>query len=120
MLLDGRISPTSARDLPPQCKFCFEACSSVSNCCGAIFSSTIYNYYKSEGRDHVAHPVSPRRPWDRGWVKFILSFQNFGKKIACAVRHNRVATTITITVTRRNIEFVKNLHACKTLCKSND
>ena len=21
---------------------------------------------------------------------------------------------------RRNIEFVKNLHACKTLCKSND
>ena len=26
-------------------------------------------------------------------VKFILSFQNFGKKIACAVRHNRIAIT---------------------------
>ena len=24
------------------------SCSSVSNCCGAIFSSTIYNYCKSE------------------------------------------------------------------------
>ena len=24
-------------------------------------------------------------------VKFILSFQNFGKKIACTVRHNRIA-----------------------------
>ena len=24
-------------------------------------------------------------------VKFILSFQNFGEKIACAVRHNRIA-----------------------------
>ena len=23
-------------------------------------------------------------------VKFVLSFQNFGKKIACAVRHNRI------------------------------
>ena len=31
------------------------SCSSVSNCCGAIFSSTIYNYYKSEGRDHVVY-----------------------------------------------------------------
>ena len=30
-------------------------------------------------------------------VKFILSFQNFGKKIACAVRHNRIAITV-ITV----------------------
>ena len=27
-------------------------------------------------------------------VKFVLSFQNFGKKIACAVRHNRVAITV--------------------------
>ena len=27
-------------------------------------------------------------------VKFVLSFQNFGKKIACAVRHNRIATTV--------------------------
>ena len=26
-------------------------------------------------------------------VKFILSFQNFGKKIACTVRHNRIAIT---------------------------
>ena len=24
-------------------------------------------------------------------VKFVLSFQNFGEKIACAVRHNRIA-----------------------------
>ena len=30
-------------------------------------------------------------------VKFILSFQNFGEKIACAVRHNRIAITV-ITV----------------------
>ena len=30
-------------------------------------------------------------------VKFILSFQNFGKKIACALRHNRIAITV-ITV----------------------
>ena len=27
-------------------------------------------------------------------VKFVLSFQNFGKKIACAVRHNRIAMTV--------------------------
>ena len=27
-------------------------------------------------------------------VKFILSFQNFGEKIACAVRHNRIAITV--------------------------
>ena len=27
-------------------------------------------------------------------VKFNLSFQNFGKKIACAVRHNRIAITV--------------------------
>ena len=27
-------------------------------------------------------------------VKFILSFQNFGKKIACAVRHNCIAITV--------------------------
>ena len=27
-------------------------------------------------------------------VKFVLSFQNFGKKIACAVRHNRIAITV--------------------------
>ena len=26
-------------------------------------------------------------------VKFVLWFQNFGGKIACAVRHNRIATT---------------------------
>ena len=30
-------------------------------------------------------------------VEFILSFQNFGEKIACAVRHNRIAITV-ITV----------------------
>ena len=42
------------------------------------------------------------QPWSQGLrgetvtktlVKFILSFQNFGKKIACAVRHNRIAIT---------------------------
>ena len=27
-------------------------------------------------------------------VKFVLSFQNFAKKIACAVRHNRIAITV--------------------------
>ena len=27
-------------------------------------------------------------------VKFVLLFQNFGKKIACAVRHNRIAMTV--------------------------
>ena len=27
-------------------------------------------------------------------VKFVLSFQNFGGKIACAVRHNRIAITV--------------------------
>ena len=27
-------------------------------------------------------------------VKFVLSFQNFGKKFACAVRHNRIAITV--------------------------
>ena len=27
-------------------------------------------------------------------VKFVLSFQNFGKKIAYAVRHNRIAITV--------------------------
>ena len=27
-------------------------------------------------------------------VKFVLSFQNFGEKIACAVRHNRIAITV--------------------------
>ena len=27
-------------------------------------------------------------------VKFVLSFQNFEKKIACAVRHNRIAITV--------------------------
>ena len=27
-------------------------------------------------------------------VKFVLSFQNFGKKIACAVRHNRIAIAV--------------------------
>ena len=27
-------------------------------------------------------------------MKFILSFQNFGKKIACAVRHNRIARRV--------------------------
>ena len=44
--------------------------------------------------------VQPRSQGLRGetvtktLVKFILSFQNFGKKIACAVRHNRVAITV--------------------------
>ena len=27
-------------------------------------------------------------------VKFVLSFQNFGEKIACAVRHNHIALTV--------------------------
>ena len=31
-------------------------------------------------------------------VKFILSFQNFGEKIACAVRHNRIAISDCNTV----------------------
>ena len=56
---------------------------------------------------HYSDPVSstlgklqPRSQGLRGetvtktLVKFILSFQNFGKKIACAVRHNRIATQL--------------------------
>ena len=41
-------------------------------------------------------PDQPRSQGLRGetltktLVKFVLSFQNFGKKIACAVRHNRI------------------------------
>ena len=31
-------------------------------------------------------------------VKFILSFQNFGEKIACAVRHHRIATHLNTVV----------------------
>ena len=31
-------------------------------------------------------------------VKFILSFQNFGKKIACAMRHNRIAIQLNTVV----------------------
>ena len=31
-------------------------------------------------------------------VKFVLSFQNFGEKIACAVRHNRIAISDCNTV----------------------
>ena len=44
--------------------------------------------------------VQPRSQGLRGetvtktLVKFVLSFQNFGKKIACAVRHNRIAITV--------------------------
>ena len=44
--------------------------------------------------------VQPRSQGLRGetvtktLVKFILSFQNFGEKIACAVRHNRIAITV--------------------------
>ena len=58
-------------------------------------------------RSSVTEPV-PRDwatsvPGPSGWVtktlvKFILSFQNFGKKIACAVRHNRIAISDCNTV----------------------
>ena len=43
------------------------------------------------------------QPWSQGLhgetvtktlVKFVLSFQNFGENIACAVGHNRIAITI--------------------------
>ena len=38
-------------------------------------------------------------------VKFVLSFQNFGKKIACAVRHNRIA----IQLNRFNVNIMVNI-----------
>ena len=46
---------------------------------------------------HVPEINQPRSQGLRGetvtqtLVKFVLSFQNFGTKIACAVRHNRIA-----------------------------
>ena len=38
-------------------------------------------------------------------VKFILSFQNFGKKIACAVRHNRIAIHLNTVVSHCACDF---------------
>ena len=38
-------------------------------------------------------------------VKFILSFQNFGKKIACAVRHNRIAIQLNTVVSHCACDF---------------
>ena len=43
--------------------------------------------------DHYAQPRSQGLRGEtvtKTLVKFVLSFQNFGKKIACAVRHNRI------------------------------
>ena len=38
-------------------------------------------------------------------VKFILSFQNFGKKIACAVLHNRIAIQLNTVVSHCACDF---------------
>ena len=38
-------------------------------------------------------------------VKFVLSFQNFGKKIACAVRHNRIAIHLNTVVSHCACDF---------------
>ena len=38
-------------------------------------------------------------------VKFILSFQNFGKKVACAVRHNRIAIQLNTVVSHCACDF---------------
>ena len=47
-------------------------------------------------------------------VKFVLSFQNFGKKIACAVRHNRIAITVEYgCVSLRMRFFPQNLGTIK-------
>ena len=42
-----QVPPASPTTHPLYANFAL-SCSSVSNCCGAIFSSTIYNYCKSE------------------------------------------------------------------------
>ena len=50
--------------------------------------TTVYNQPRSQGlRGETV---------TKTLVKFVLSFQNFGKKIACAMRHNRIAITIDI------------------------
>ena len=47
-------------------------------------------------------------------VKFVLSFQNFGEKIACAVRHNRIAITVEYgCVSLRMRFFPQNFGAIK-------
>ena len=38
-------------------------------------------------------------------AKFVLSFQNFGKKIACAVRHNRIAIQLNTVVSHCACDF---------------
>ena len=46
-------------------------------------------------------------------VKFILSFQNFAKKIACAVRHNRIAIQLNTVVSLRMRFFSQNFGTIK-------
>ena len=56
----------------------------------SLIMTKLVNYLK------WPHTSQPRSQGLRGetltktLVKFVLSFQNFGKKIACAVRHNRI------------------------------
>ena len=54
------------------------------------------------------------QPWSQGLrgetvtktlVKFILSFQNFAKKIACTVRHNRIAIRLKTVVSHCACDF---------------
>ena len=58
--------------------------------------------------------VQPRSQGLRGetvtktLVKFILSFQNFGKKIACAVRHNRISIRLNTVVSPCAAIFSQN------------
>ena len=55
-------------------------------------------------------------------VKFVLSFQNFGEKIACAVRHNRIQPLLQygcVALTYNNAEKLKlHLHACRLILTS--
>ena len=63
--------------------------------------------------------VQPRSQGLRGetvtktLVKFILSFQNFGGKIACAVRHNRIAIQLNTVVSHCAAIFSANFGTIK-------
>ena len=75
----------------------------VARCMKRFIKKNISELQKSYG--YAGTPVrkayhQPRSQGLRGetvtktLVKFVLLFQNFGKKIACAVRHNRIAITV--------------------------
>ena len=63
-------------------------------------SGNITEFKTLPTRPRSHRDIQPRSQGLRGetvtktLVKFVLSFQNFGKKIACAVRHNRIAITV--------------------------